>query len=72
MLIPGIGMKEQILENPTLVCTEQEQVNGDTEIHWELGHTQGDTWGTWRYMGNLEIPREIHGEPEDTGAPGDT
>ena len=88
MLFPGIGMKEQILENPTLVCTEQEQVNGDTEIHWELGHTQGDTWGTWRYMGNLEnlgrymgnpeiqghleISREIHGEPGDTGAPGDT
>ena len=43
-------MKEQILENPTLVCTEQEQVPGDTGL-----------------QGHLEKPREIHGEPGDTG-----
>ncbi len=48
-------MKEQILENPTLVCTEQEQVHGEAGL-----------------QGHLEIPREIHGEPGDTGGFKDT
>ena len=41
-------MKEQILENPTLVCTEQEQVPGDTGLQ---GHLEKPR----EIQGNLEI-----------------